>query len=232
MKRIMAGAVAVCVVLSVSAAMAQEGLAWGTEYAAAVKVGTPGYGLEVSTPLVKEEWDLRACLNYFGYSVEQTEEADEPGKGSDTVNVDLTLLTLGVLGDWHPWANNFRLTAGLFWNGNSIELSVKPGDMPEFNDREYAVSDFTGEVAFNGVCPYFGIGTGNPFGGAGNWFFTFDVGVMYHGTPQFDVSARALNPAEQAALDRDIEIETQDMEDDLAAFVVYPVISAGLTYKF
>jgi len=212
--------------------LCMTGFAGGADIAASAKFGTPGFGLEVTMPY-NEQFNWRAGLGFFTLGMDKTEEPDEGEDGGATdISADVDLFTLGAYADWHPWENRFRVTAGLVINNNEISLSADPGDTIDFNDREYRVESVNGGVSFNSLCPYIGIGVGNPFKGEGRWFFTFDAGIMFHGAPKVSLSARASNPAEQAALDADVKKEKKDMEDDVSSFVIWPVLSAGVTYRF
>lgn len=206
--------------------------ACGADIAASAKLGTLGFGADVTMPF-NEQLNWRAGLNFFTYKMSETEEPEEgDGGGSTDINAELGLFTVGAFADWHPWASRFRVTGGLVLNNNELKLTAKPGDTIDFNDREYAVNSVDGSVSFNSLCPYIGIGMGNPFAGEGRWFFTLDAGVMFHGAPKVDLSAVAANPAQQGALNADLADEKTDMQEDVNSFVVWPVLSAGVTYMF
>jgi signal peptidase I len=200
------------------AAMGQVGVS--------LKAGLPGIGGDVTVGL-SETLNLRGGVNWLSLTFESDDEED-----GDEMSADLDLLSFPILLDWHPAGNNFRISAGAFVNDNGATGYAKPGDTIDFNDVEYTVTRADAEVSFESFCPYLGIGYGNAVGRDGNWHFAFDFGVFYHGTPQVDLTATASDPRLQPLLDADVEAERQDVEDDLEPFVVYPVISFGVSYKF
>ncbi len=202
-----------------------------SEVGATLKVGTQGIGADVTTGINKN-LNARFNLNYFSYgtTIEGDEDEDEEGGGS--VRPELTLLTIGALLDWHPWAQGFRLSAGIYLNKNKIDLTADLSPTVELNDREYTLSDLGGTVDFNSLAPYLGLGYGNSVGTDGHWHFSFDLGVMFQGSPQVDLRATASDTALQSQLDADIAGEEKKLEDDLVFFTIYPVISLGVSYRF
>ncbi len=194
---------------------------------ASLKVGTPGFGGDMTVG-ISEEINLRTGLNYFSLTIVPEEERDD----SENITAELRLLTVPLLVDWHPFHGNFRLSAGLAWNGNKISASAKPGEELDFNDRAYLVEDFYGEISFNRISPYLGFGYGNAVAGDSRWTLSLDIGVFYHGAPQVDAHATAAHPALQPAMDRDLAKEVADLEDDLRPYRFYPVLTLGLSYRF
>lgn len=219
---------AVVIVAGVLGLAATSALA---DVGATLKVGTLGVGADVTTRIA-ERVNVRANLNYFGYSTSITGDEGEDGSGGETVQPSLQLLTLGALLDWHPWAQGFRLSAGLYLNMNKMDMTADLSDTVEFNDREYTLSDVGGTVDFNSLAPYLGLGYGNAVGANGRWHFSFDLGVIFQGSPQVDLRATASDPALQVQLDADIAEEERQIEDDLGFFTIYPVISFGVSYRF
>ena len=99
-------------------------------FAIGLKAGTPGLGLEATARLT-DSLNLRASYYGFNYSTEVEE-------GDITYEGDLRLSTFGVLGDWHPYGGQFRITAGLFHNGNEFKGSAEGNDL-EVGDDTYDV---------------------------------------------------------------------------------------------
>lgn len=197
---------------------------------ATLKVGTLGVGADMTIG-ISERVNARANLNYFSLGKTFTEEEDADG-GGGSISPELKLMTVGALLDWHPWAQGFRLSAGLYLNQNKIDLTADLKGTVEINDKEYSLSDIGGTVDFNSLAPYVGLGYGNAVGANGNWHFSFDLGVMFQGAPQVELHATASDPAIQSELDANIAEELKDVEDELGVFTMYPVISLGVSYRF
>ncbi len=197
------------------------------DYGASLKVGTPGFGGELTVG-INQKINLRAGLNYFFWRIKPEEEQDN----SENITVDVNLTSIPVLLDWHPFNSNFRLSLGLAWNDNKLSARAKPGDELDFNDRAYWVEDFYAEITFNRISPYFGIGYGNAVRQDSRWTLALDLGAFYHGAPQLDARATAMHPGLQPVLDQDLAREVDDIEDDLDSFRFYPALSVGLSYRF
>ena len=194
---------------------------------ASLKFGSPGFGGDMTVD-ISEKLNLRTGLNYFSLTIRPEEERAD----SENITAELRLLTIPLLVDWHPYPGNFRLSAGLAWNGNKISASAKPGEELDFNDRAYLVDDFYGKISFNRISPYLGFGYGNAVAGESRWTLALDIGVFYHGAPQVAAHATAAHPALQPAMDRDLAKEVADLEDDLRPYRFYPVLTLGLSYRF
>lgn len=220
MKRVLSAAVAAVTLLGATSALAAVG--------ATVKVGTLGVGADLTVGL-HEKVNARVNLNYFKYGTAFEEDAQQ---GGGTITPKLELLTGGALLDWHPWARGFRISAGLYLNENTLDLSADLQDTVELNGREYALSDLEGTVDFSTLAPYVGLGYGNAVGADGRWHFSFDLGVLFQGSPEVSLRATINDPTLQSQLDADVAAEHKRLEDDLEAFTVYPVVSLGVSYRF
>ena len=97
-------------------------------------------------------------LNHYTYSYNDT---------SSDVNydIDLKLQSVALLGNYFPFHGVFRLSAGIFSNGNKLNMVAQPtaGGTFDFNGTTYNSTDagtVSGKVSFNSFAPYFGIGWG------------------------------------------------------------------------
>lgn len=196
-----------------------------------VKIGTPGVGIDLTKDITRT-LNARAGVNFFSYGMSDEDDGDE-GEAATEIELDLFLMTVPLLLDWHPSAGGFRLSCGIVFNGNKLELTATPGDTVEINDEEYQISSLNGEATFNSLAPYLGIGWGNSSEKeSGRWHFSFDLGVMFQGEPDIRLSATASDPAQQSMLDADLESEIDEIEDDASVFNIYPVLAFGVSYTF
>ena len=150
-------------------------------------------------------------------------------------DADLDLETFFVTGNFHFPLTPFRLTAGLFANGN--EMNMVSGTQPGNGDFTIGGSTFTpaevgtlsSNTSFGSTSPYVGLGFDfEIFGKAG---LNFDVGVLLQGDPEVTLVADGLlagDPTFQAAL----EAEREDLEDKFSDFKAYPVVSLSFVYNF
>ena len=204
----------VCVVIEVP----QE-----SYYNVALKVGTLGVGVDFSIPIT-DYLNARLNINGFSYSDTMTEN------GID-YSATATLLTAGLLLDYYPMASNaFRVSAGVYYNGNQLEGDADVNSAITLNGISYAVGNLNAlaiETKANEVAPYIGIGWGNK-GNEKGWGFSVDVGAMYHGEIGIDATVTTALPAVAS----DVEIERASLENDMSDYSFYPVIMLGVTYTF
>jgi len=207
-------AIALALVLSgVSGVAAAQGIALGA------KVGTTGLGLEATLGMT-ETLNLRGGIYGLKYGYDFEEEGIDY-KG------DLHLQSAAAMLDWHPGGGGFRMTAGLFYNGNELKGRAA-GDLEIGNDTYDVRLDAT--VDWTDAAPYLGIGYGNAVRG-GRVAFALDAGVMFTGSPDVRLSATGPGTSDPGFED-DLRREEQSLKDELSDFKLYPVVSLGVTYRF
>ena len=201
-----------------------------SSHAVGAKVGTLGIGVEYSTNLM-ENLDLRVGINSYTYSTSDT-------KDNIKYDIDANLQTVSALLDYHPMSNGFIVSGGLMHNGNSVEYKGKStGGTFDINGVIYDASDvgsLDGEVNFNSISPYLGIGYSTVTKSKG-WHFTADAGVLYQGSASTTLNVQcgtALTAAQCITLKSDVLAEKKDFDDDLKSYKWYPVLSLGVAYKF
>ena len=191
-----------------------------------LKAGLLGPGLEIERSFT-DTISIRAGINYFDYDYDGTEDDID-------YDFELQLMTFSVFLDWHPFKGSFRLTGGVMYNGNELDAKAKSATTFDIGDNTYPgnqVGTLTGEIDFNDFAPYVGLGWNTAFGKDGHWGFTFELGVMFQGSPTANLSATgpiASDPGFQA----DLAKEENNLQDDLDNFEYYPVISIGFNYRF
>jgi len=205
-----------------------------TLYNAGLKIGTQGIGLDISRAINPNLAVRFNMINYFKYS-------KKTKIGQIDYDAHLKLLTAGVLLDYFPSnTSTFRMTMGAYYNKNKIygtarptaTIGIKIGDKTYYSDQ---VADVDTSVTFKKFAPYVGIGWGNKPSKSG-WQFTFDLGVMYQGTPK--VYAKANIPSsvtDQNIIDQinnNVEIERVKAYNDVKKYRWYPVVSIGVSKSF
>ncbi len=191
--------------------------------------GTLGGGVELSYALSQR---AAVRLNADAYNFTQSSTHD-----NIDYDMKLKLQTVSLLGDWFPFANNFRVSAGAVLNENKFTLKGQPtGGFYTINGTQYntaQVGSLDASVDFNKAVPYFGIGYGRPINGGLS--LIFDLGVMFQGSPKskIDLTCGPLaTPAECAQAQSDAQAEQSKLNESLHSFKYYPVISLGLAYTF
>ena len=204
-------------------------------WAVGTDISTLGFGAS-ATRRITPRVNVRGAINGFSFGT----DIDDTDVSYD---VDLTLINVSTLVDYHPVKNlGLRLTGGLIFNDNKLEGSGRPsgaiGDQTfTFDGTDYSLSDVgsvDAEVDFGSpVAPYIGIGWGNAVRPGQRWGFSANLGVMFPGSPSIDITPNtSLVGTELADLQADIDAEERKLEDDLDILKVYPILSVGLTYHF
>lgn len=189
------------------------------------KAGTLGLGGDVTIPIVQSNLNFRAGYNRGNLKLNV--DLDEA-----TCQGDFKFETIPILLDWHPWAGEFRFSGGLVINDNKVDLSATPKEDFKLNGNSYAIDGMKGSIKFNQVAGYIGIGSGNAVGD-GRLHMALDLGVMIQGKPKSKATATAADPALQNAMNSDLQVEVNKFQKDhLDAFIIYPVLSIGISFTF
>lgn len=187
------------------------------------KVGTLGLGAELTAP-ISASVTGRIGLNMFSYSV-------NTARSTVNYNMKLQLQTVSALADWYPMDGGFRTSAGLFYNGNKATLNaLATGGNYNLGGVNYAAAGTTlqGNMTFNTLSPYIGIGWGNPVANGKGWGFVADLGLLYQGTPKATLTSTGGTAAFQAA----VVAEQAKLQSALNGFTWYPVAMAGISYQW
>lgn len=192
-------------------------------------LGTTGLGVHLSVP-VNPSLNARFGVNAFNYSYK--------GNTSDVdYDFKLKLQTVEALMDWFPGSSQFRLSGGVFYNGNKVDATAKSNASGSFtfNGRTYTAADagtIDGRIDFRKVAPYLGIGWGNAVAKDKGWGFSADMGVLFQGAPRTSLINNGCTLPDCRQLSADIAAENRKLEDEVSSFKAYPVIRFGVSYKF
>lgn len=191
-----------------------------------VKAGTLGLGLEAiwrPIPFV----DVRVGANSYEYGY-------DGAQAGITYVGTLNLDTVYATGNFHFPLSPFRITAGLFSNGNEFEFASVDSAIFDIGGEPYNLADvgsLTSVVSFDGTAPYVGIGF--DFTVLDKVGMNLDVGVLWQGEPDVSMQASGLlaqlNDPTFLAF---VEIERQQLADDMSSFKAYPVVSLGFVFNF
>lgn len=203
-------------------ATVNEGSAGGVGVTA--KIGTLGAGLEATV----------GASDYLGFRFGVNAMSLGPTVLTDegSIDTDMEWLTYGVVMDLHPFGGGFRISGGGLVNKNKFKMKANLEEAVGLNGTDYRLDALSGDVTFDELAPYAGIGVGNAVGADGRWHFAFDLGVMFQGKPKVQATATASDPALQAVVDDALAAEIADIQDDADKFQLYPVISIGVSYRF
>jgi len=196
------------------------------EWALGFKTSTLGLGGELTTNLAPDV-HLDASILWFEFDFDM--EIDDID-----YDVDLQLFNPLVKLDWYPFGGDFRISAGVLFNGTDIDLEATSAEPIEIGDTIYdpdAIGSIEGDSEFDDVAPYIGIGFGNPLSRDRGWGFTADFGVAFIGSPNVDLTITGPF-ADNPLLLADLAEEEEEIEDELDKFRFYPVLALTFYYRF
>jgi hypothetical protein len=210
------------------------GLAAGTAcadpgFAIGGGVGTTGGKIEAEVS-VTPHIVLRGGYNYFKYDVDNGyEDIDYTG--------DLDLTTWGAFVDLHPFGGAFMLTGGAYIGDKGLALTASPSSTYEIDGQTFTAAEVGTlhlDANMESTAPFVGLGWDTTFSGDGPWGFRFVAGAMFTGSPSVDLYTvgGTRTPTQDAALQQAIADEEVNLQDDVNDFEVYPVVEAGLTFRF
>jgi len=202
--------------------------AWADEtgsFDAGVKLGTLGFGAEVTYPL-NSFMTVAVGINKFSKSKSDTIDNND-------YDLDIDLKSFSVLFNYHPFAGSFHLTAGAMINNNEWSATAQPNATYDINGTIYSaaqVGKLKAGIDFRKFAPYAGIGFGHS--ASSGLGFTLDLGVMMQGKPNVDLSSTGGLLSNDPTFQSELKKEEANAEDDIKDFTMYPVISVGLDYRF
>jgi hypothetical protein len=200
------------------------------DFGVGIKAGTLGLGLEGRwSPL---PWlDVRMGANGYDY--------DEDGSQAG-INYDATLAldTYYATGNFRFPLSPFRLTAGVFSNGNEFRMISQDtgGADIEIGDNTFSPADvgsLRSVTSFASTAPYLGVGF--DFEILGKVGLNLDFGLLWQDEPSVTLESSGLESAPQSVQDQlvpALEIERTELEDEMSDFKAWPVISLGFIYNF
>lgn len=196
------------------------------------EVGTTGVGGHAVIPL-RPNLQARVGLGYLTYSYS--------GSTRDMkYNLSMKTNIYDALLDWYPKEDSaFRVTAGLAYNGNKIDVQARSSATGSYtvNGNTYdaaSVGKVTGKVDFGKVAPYLGVGWSNRASAEKGWSFSTDVGVLFQGSPRSTLNSSGCTaPAPMCSqFASDVARENAALTDEAGRFKAYPVLRVGVSYKF
>jgi len=210
--------------VAVGTLVATPAAARAAEFGVQLHGGTLGAGADLAFGL-SDHWNGRVGFNKYTASEDFTQNDID-------YSADLELESGHALADWHPFGGGFRVSGGIVFNNNEVNgtATVNGGDqvggqtVPPGGGGTIAAN-----VSFNDTAPYLGIGYGNAIHGWGPLSFSVDLGVLAQGSPDVKLSEKDdIQGVNQDDLDR----EAKNVEDEFSDFDLYPVLQAGLIYRF
>lgn len=217
------GVVAVALITAVSTAPTTAS-AQSSGPAVGLTIGTLGVGVEGS---LKVMGNFVIRLNGGGASLGH--ELDEDGSKFDG---KVKGYNAGLIADWHPFENGFRLSGGVRYVNAEFTGSISGADVTingnSYSPAEYGVYSISARNG-NALGPYLGLGWDSAHFSRNNFSMSIDIGAIYMGDPDISLSTTGTVPG----LSADLAAQQAKYSDDIAGYGrFYPVIQIGGKIKF
>ena len=224
------------------------GTAWADD-ATGVEIygtaGVPGFGMGVGYG-INEQFGVRGDFTTMGRITRKFDEDAIRYSGKLSSN------KFNLYGDFYPFTNSFRLTAGLSFGRTKVEATGQGiGNTTQsftIGGKTYQVTTDNNDkvnasVRYPAVSPYIGIGWGHNAKKreAGTFGFNADLGI-YIGKPKVSVDlSSSLNDkltaqeggADAAAkVNERVNAERDKIKDRIGKYRVIPAINVGVSYYF
>ena len=196
------------------------------DWAIGPKIGTLGWGGEVTTDLIPQV-NLRGSAQWLDFDIEaEFEDVD--------YDLDLDLFNPVLMLDWHVFDDAFRISGGVLLRGPEFDLEARSSEPVEIGGEVYEPDELgtlRGEADYREVSPYVGIGWGNALSANSRWGLSIDIGVIFLGPADVDLSATGPIASDQT-FQAQLAQEEEDIEDELEDWGFYPVLSLSLFFRF
>jgi hypothetical protein len=191
----------------------------------AARAGTLGIGVEGTWRPPIPWLDFRFGANRYDYA-DNGEFSGIPYDGT------LALSTFYATANVHFPLSPFRITAGIYDNGNELQLSSTGSAIYDIGGIPFDAADvgtLTSVTAFAGKAPYLGFGF--DFTVLNKVGLNLDLGVLWQGDPSVSLAADgaiARDPLFQLAL----ELERRDIAAEVQNYKAWPAATLGIVFNF
>ncbi|MGD2131395.1 MAG: hypothetical protein PVI23_01295 [Maricaulaceae bacterium] len=197
------------------------------DFAAGIGVGTAGLEAQAAFS-VNDRLSLRASGNYL--DVDRSENFDD-------VDYDAVLEASTVAGfvDLRPFANAFTLTGGAYLGSREASLTGTPTTPVEIGGTTFTpteVGSLVGGIDLGEFAPFVGLGFDNTFTRSSPWGLRLNAGVAVGQEPDVTLQSVGGTLTGDPTLNAELAAEAENISDDADVLRYYPVVSAGVTWRF
>lgn len=209
-----------------SAGVSSAAMAEG-DFAITGGIGTMGGTVEGQFQ-VNEYFQIRAGANYLAF--------DEDIDVDDiTYDGELDFSGFGAFVDVHPFGNSFFVTGGAYAGGKDIDLVASSTVAIEIGGVTFTPAEYgrlEGDVSFEDVAPFVGVGFDTTFTGSGNWGFNILAGAAVFGSGDVTLDAVGGTLSNDPILQAQLAQEIAEIENEIEDYEFWPVVQVGLSYRF
>jgi hypothetical protein len=209
--------------------------------AVAPRVSSLGPGVDLATPLSRS-FNLRAGASLFNFSYSFRTDGMNYYTSMNLRSGQLSL-------DWFPTHKSFHISPGLVYSTNNLDgrIEIPVGQSFELGGRSFTSSandPVHGTVSVlypRKIAPSLTIGFVNMIPRTGKHFsFPVDLGAAYTDVPKINltligtacIKARCFDLSKYTETQTGLQQEMYDINETLKRIPVYPILSAGVSYRF
>lgn len=189
------------------------------------RVGTLGIGVDLGLRY-NNSLGFRISNNYLA------------GKSDDTLgginyDFDANFYNAGLILDYYPFQEGFRLSAGAFYSANEVDLKSRGNGPINIGLQTYTQSEYgrlEGSVETPTFAPYVGIGYNKKLGQS--WGLNVDAGALIYTSQDVTLKSVGGTLSNDPVLNANISREIRDIENDTSDTYIYPVLMVGASYYF
>jgi len=197
------------------------------DFAITGSAGTMGGAVEGQFQ-VNDYFQLRAGVNYLAF--DESIDVDDI-----SYDGELDFSGLGAFVDFHPLGNSFFVTGGAYAGGKSIDLAASSAVPVEIGGVIFTPDQYgrlEGDVSFDDVAPFIGLGFDTTFEGDGHWGFSILAGAAVFGSGDVTLEAIGGTLSNDPTLQAELLNEVEEIEQEIEDYELWPVVQVGLSYRF
>ena len=129
--------------------------------------------------------------------------------------------------------SGFRISAGAYYNGNSVDASGTPkaGNQFELGGELYTLDSLKADAEFDSFAPYLGIGWTSGSATESGLVFSADIGAFYQGSVDITMDPSGTDVG-IPGFEENLQKEAERLEDELKNLKIYPVATLSVGYRF
>jgi hypothetical protein len=200
----------------------------GAQVTIGAHAATTGFGPDVQYRL-NDYFSVRGAADWLDFSLSRT---------YDQVHYDgrIKLGTGSAFLDYHPWANAFFLSGGAYFGDRRATLTATPTSNVTIGGQAFTPSQvgrLDGAIKLSSAAPFAGLGVDSNAGAMRRGFgFKGVIGVAFSGKPSVTLASTGGIFSGSSILNQAIAQEQVDIANKASFLQYYPVVQAGLTYRF
>ena len=189
---------------------------------------TTGIGPDLQWRL-NDQFSIRGSADWLDFTASRT---------YNDVHYDgrLKMGTGAAFLDWHPWSNAFFLSGGAYFGDRRVTLDATPASNVILGGQSFTpgeVGHLNGAIKMSSAAPFAGLGVDSSAASSARGLgFKGVIGVAFSGKPSVNLTSSNGALSGSGVLQQALESEQANIANKASFLQYYPVVQAGVTYKF